>query len=47
MYKSLGDQTRARFGEGREREWEEGYSFFVESVIKGRLGGCRFAAKRI
>ncbi|MEM9441950.1 MAG: class I SAM-dependent methyltransferase [Pseudomonadota bacterium] len=47
MYKSLGDQTRARFGKGREKEWEDGYSFFVESVVKGRLGGCRFAARRI
>ena len=47
MYKSLGDQTRARFGEGREKEWEEGYTFFVESVVEGRLGGCRFAAKKI
>jgi len=46
MYKALGDQTRARFGEGREKEWEEGYSFFVESVVAGRLGGCRFAARK-
>ncbi len=46
MYKSLGDQTRARFGKGREKEWEEGYSFFVESVVNGSLGGCRFAARR-
>lgn len=47
MYRSLGDQTRARFGKGREKEWEEGYSFFVESVVNGRLGGCRFAAQKI
>lgn len=47
MYKSLGDQTRARFGEGREKEWEEGYTFFVDSVVAGRLGGCRFAARKI
>ena len=46
MYKSLGDQTRARFGEGREKEWEEGYTFFVDSVVAGRLGGCRFAARK-
>ncbi|MEZ5934976.1 MAG: methyltransferase domain-containing protein [Alphaproteobacteria bacterium] len=45
MYKSLGDQTRARFGAGREKEWEEGYTFFVDSVVAGRLGGCRFAAR--
>ncbi len=46
MYKSLGEQTRARFGKGREKEWEEGYTFFVESVVAGSLGGCRFAARR-
>ena len=47
MYKSLGDQTRNRFGEAREKEWEEGYTFFVDSVVAGRLGGCRFAARKI
>lgn len=47
MYRSLGDQTRARFGEGREKEWEDGYAFFVESVVAGRLGGCRFAARKV
>lgn len=46
MYKSLGDQTRGRFGAAREQEWEEGYTFFVDSVVAGRLGGCRFAAKK-
>ncbi len=47
MYRSLGDQTRERFGEEREKEWEEGYTFFVESVVAGDLGGCRFAASRL
>lgn len=47
MYKSLGDQTRARFGKGREMEWETGYSFFVDCVVNGRLGGCRFTARRL
>ncbi len=46
MYKSLGDQTRGRFGAAREKEWEEGYTFFVDSVVAGRLGGCRFAARK-
>ncbi len=46
MYKSLGDQTRGRFGAAREKEWEEGYTFFVDSVVAGRLGGCRFAAQK-
>ncbi|MEM7044977.1 MAG: class I SAM-dependent methyltransferase [Pseudomonadota bacterium] len=45
MYKSLGDQTRARFGTAREKEWEVGYTFFVESVVAERLGGCRFVAR--
>ncbi|NJO38671.1 MAG: class I SAM-dependent methyltransferase [Rhizobiales bacterium] len=47
MYKSLGDQTRSRFGAARGQEWEEGYTFFVDSVVRGRLGGCRFAARKI
>lgn len=47
MYKSLSDQTRSRFGAAREKEWEEGYTFFVESVVAERLGGCRFAARKI
>ncbi|MGI9498780.1 MAG: class I SAM-dependent methyltransferase [Geminicoccaceae bacterium] len=47
MYKSLGGQTRGRFGAVREKEWEEGYTFFVDSVVAGRLGGCRFAARKI
>ena len=46
MYKSLGGQTRYRFGRAREKEWEEGYTFFVDSVVAGRLGGCRFAARK-
>lgn len=46
MYRSLGDQTRDRFGAAREKEWEEGYSFFVDSVVAGRLGGCRFVARK-
>lgn len=45
MYKSLGDQTRGRFGAAREKEWEEGYTFFVESVVNEHLGGCRFVAR--
>ena len=47
MYKSLGEQTRKHFGAEREKEWEEGYTFFVDSVVEGRLGGCRFAARKI
>ncbi len=46
MYKQLGSQTRERFGMAREKEWEEGYSFFVEMVVTGKLGGCRFVAKK-
>ncbi|MGI9451256.1 MAG: hypothetical protein ACR2QH_11555, partial [Geminicoccaceae bacterium] len=46
MYKALGRQTRDRFGAEREKKWEEGYTFFVETVVAGRLGGCRFVAKK-
>ncbi len=46
MYKKLGAQTRERFGAEREKEWEEGYTFFVETVVDGRLGGCRFVARK-
>lgn len=46
MYKKLGDQTRGRFGAVREKEWEEGYTFFVDTVGAGRLGGCRFVARK-
>ena len=47
MYKKLGTQTRDRFGVEREKEWEEGYTFFVETVVAGRLGGCRFVARKL
>lgn len=46
MYKKLGNQTRDRFGAEREKEWEDGYSFFVETVVAGGLGGCRFVARK-
>ncbi len=46
MYKKLGSQTRERFGAEREKEWEEGYTFFVDTVVNGGLGGCRFVARK-
>ncbi len=46
MYKKLGGQTRDRFGAERAREWEEGYTFFVDTVVAGRLGGCRIVARK-
>lgn len=46
MYKQLGRQTRDRFGVEREKEWEDGYRFFVNTVVDGRLGGCRFVARK-
>jgi hypothetical protein len=45
MYQSLGAQTRSCFGAACEREWEEGYRFFVDTVVTGRLGGCRIIAR--
>ena len=46
MYKELGRQTRERFGTEREKEWEDGYTFFVDTVVAGCLGGCRFVARK-
>jgi ubiquinone/menaquinone biosynthesis C-methylase UbiE len=46
MYRQLGGQTRARFGAEREKAWEEGYAYFVDTVVAGRLGGCRFVARK-
>lgn len=46
MYQQLGDQTRDRFGADRAKEWEKGYTFFVDMVVAGRLGGCRFVARK-
>jgi len=46
MYRSLKEQTIESFGVERFREWDEGYSFFVENVVAGRMGGVRIVAQR-
>ncbi len=47
MYRGLESQTIARLGEARFREWDEGYSAFVQAVSERDLGGCRIVAERL
>jgi sarcosine/dimethylglycine N-methyltransferase len=44
MYRSLKEQTIAQFGERRYREYIGGYTFFIQQIEAGRLGGGRFVA---
>ena len=46
LYRSLRDDTVARFGEAHSDEYERNYAFFVGLVEEGRLGGGRFVATR-
>jgi ubiquinone/menaquinone biosynthesis C-methylase UbiE len=46
MYRSLEDETIAKFGEAHFRAWDESYSFFVGLFAAGKLGGGRFVARR-
>ena len=46
MYRALRDDTVARLGEARYREYDELYAFFVGLVEAGKLGGGRFSATR-
>ena len=46
MYRSLRNDTVARLGEARYREYEQLYTFFVGLVEDGKLGGGRFWAAR-
>lgn len=46
MYRSLEDETIARFGEAHFRAWDDTYSFFVGLFASGKLGGGRFIARR-
>ncbi len=46
MYRSLKDQTIARFGADHFRKWDETYAFFVGLFGTGGLGGGRFVARR-
>ncbi len=46
MYRSLKDQTVARFGPAHFAKWDSAYAFFVGLYETGELGGGRFLARR-
>jgi len=46
MYRSLKDQTVARFGRSHFEKWDRTYSFFVALYSSGELGGGRFLAHK-
>lgn len=46
MYRSLGEQTAARFGATRASQWDATYAFFVGLYAEGGLGGGRIVARR-
>ena len=46
MYRSLKDQTVARFGDAHFEKWDRAYSFFVKLYASGELGGGRFLARK-
>jgi hypothetical protein len=46
LYRELREDATARLGEGRYRDYEELYAFFVGLVEDGKLGGGRFWAAR-
>ncbi|MGH8630940.1 MAG: hypothetical protein ACREU7_09280, partial [Burkholderiales bacterium] len=46
MYRSLKDETIARFGADHFRRWDDVYAFFVDLFGAGKLGGGRFVARK-
>ena len=44
MFRGMRDDTVARLGESRYREYDQLYTFFVGLVEAGKLGGGRFTA---
>lgn len=46
MYRQLGGETARKFGDGRARDWDDYYSFFVGLYERGRLTGGRFVARK-
>jgi SAM-dependent methyltransferase len=46
MFRAMREETVARLGEARYREYDQLYSFFVGLVEAGKLGGGRFSATR-
>jgi ubiquinone/menaquinone biosynthesis C-methylase UbiE len=45
MYRSLKDQTVARFGAANFKKWDDAYGHFVGLYKTGELGGGRFFAR--
>lgn len=46
MYRSLREETVARFGEEHFKRYDRSYAFFVSLVESGKLGGARLTALR-
>ena len=46
MYRSLQNETVAKFGAEHARHWDSIYSFFVGLFGAGKLGGGRFVFRR-
>ena len=44
MFRAMREETIARLGEARYREYDQLYAFFVGLVEAGKLGGGRFSA---
>jgi cyclopropane fatty-acyl-phospholipid synthase-like methyltransferase len=44
MYRSLREETVARFGEDHYKRYDHSYAFFVHLVETGKLGGARLTA---
>ncbi len=46
MFRAMREETVARLGEARYREYDQLYAFFVGLIEAGKLGGGRFSASR-
>lgn len=46
MFRAMREETVARLGEARYREYDQLYAFFVALIEAGKLGGGRFSASR-
>lgn len=46
MFRAMREDTVARLGEARYREYDQLYGFFVGLIEAGKLGGGRFSASR-
>ncbi len=46
MFRAMREETVARLGEVRYREYDQLYAFFVGLIEAGKLGGGRFSASR-